>query len=641
MLETLVLLTVPLPFLAAALLFLLREKHLRNLLVTVMAGLLIASAIGLLLHGPFTLSVPAVFDSVVMYADFFLLFVILYYAWKFKSRISIWMTVFQIAALFWLDVFLLDHSSTVPAPPAFMADNLSLIMVGIINLVGSFIAIYALGYMKEHEEHLGLAKSRQPRFFFFFILFFGAMNGLVLANSLDWMYFFWETTTFCCVMLIAHDHTEIALKNAERALWMNVLGGVTFVSGLILLQKTAGTLYLTELFKMGPELLAGTGAVLVPLFLLVFTGFTKSAQTPFTGWLCGAMVAPTPVSALLHSSTMVKAGVYLVVRLAPLFAGTFLSSFVAVFGAFCFLATAALAVGQSNGKKVLAYSTISNLALIIACAGINTPASITAAILLIIFHAVSKALLFMCVGTIEQNIGSRDIEDMRGLYGVMPKTTVVALIGVLTMMLPPFGMLLAKWMAIESAAGQFLVIAMLAMGSALTVLFWARWAGALLSSPFKAAEPETLPVSVRLPHVVMAAGAVILSVAAPFIYTGLIEPVVMLYYKNPAYILQYGSFVSPTGVFVVYPLFILLGVGFILALRAAGRLSPSEVSEPYMCGAQIETGGKPGFVGPMKLPVQAASGNYYLDALFGEARLAPAVNGVAIVLLVVMLGGVL
>ncbi len=637
MLDTLVFMVVVVPFLVAGLLYVVRPDGVRKLIVSAMALVLIGSALALLAQGPFLMAVPAAVNELVVLLDFLLLFLILVYSYKWKSRLAVWLTLFQIAALAWLDFGLADHGK---AGPAIMADHLSLIMLLVINIVGSFIAIYALGYMKVHEEELALAKSRQPRFFFFFILFFGAMNGLVLSNNLDWMYFFWEITTFCCVMLIAHDHTEIALKNATRALWMNVLGGATFVSGLILIQKVAGTMFLTDLFAMGP-MGAGGGALLIPLFLLVFTGFTKSAQPPFESWLCGAMVAPTPVSALLHSSTMVKAGVYMVLRLAPLYAGTFLSSFIAVFGAFCFVATAALAVGQSNGKKVLAYSTISNLALIICCAGLNTPASITAAILLIIFHAVSKGLLFMCVGTIEQKIHSRDIEDMRGLYGVMPKTAVIAIIGVVTMMLPPFGMLLAKWMAVESAMGQFLVIALMAAGSALTVLFWARWAGALLSAPFDAERPEKLPFSVRMPHVVLASLAVLLSVGAPFVYYGLAEPVVAMYYHAQAFTMQYGSFVSSTGMFVVYPLFILLGLGLIFALRAAGRVTPSEIAAPYMCGAQTTVDGKAAFTGPMRTPVVSVSGNYYLDALFGEKKLSHLANSVAIVLLIIMLGGVL
>lgn len=635
--DTLVFATVLLPFFAAVLAFLARGDAPRKLIMVVTALVLIASSACLLSQGPFTLGASPVFEALVLAGDFFLLAIILYLGVRLRNQIILWLSVAQIAGLAFLDFVLADHAAKTPA---FYVDDLSLVMTAIISMVGSLIGVYALGYMRVHEEHLHLEKSRQPRFFFFILLFLGAMNGLVMSDSLLWVYFFWEITTLCSFVLIGHDGTDMARTNAERALWMNVVGGAAFVLGLILLQKGAGTLSLQALLSLAPEL-AGGGLLVAPLFLLVFAGFTKAAQVPFQSWLTGAMVAPTPVSALLHSSTMVKAGVYLVVRLAPLFAGTFLSALVALFGAFCFLATAAMAVGQSNGKKILAYSTISNLALIIACAGINTPAAITAAILLIIFHAVSKALLFLCVGSIEQRIGSRDIEDMRGLFTVMPRTATLAVIGIMTMMLPPFGMLLAKWMAIESASAQFLVVVMLALGSALTVLFWARWAGMLLSAPFGHGPREDMPGSVRLPLVVLAAAAVLLSLGAPLIYNALVAPAVTMYYAATGYVTDMGVMENATGVFWVYPLFLVLGVGFVVALRAAGRIGPAEVSAPYMCGAQRDVDGRPGFTGPMNQPVAATAGNAYLPRIFGEEMLGRYANVAALVLVALMLGGVL
>jgi len=550
MLDTLVFVSVLLPFIVAAALLVLRGQNVRKVILVATAGVLILSSLALLHNGAFIMSPAHFFDPLVTIGDFVILLVVLVVGLKRKNQIIIWLNLAQIVGLAWFEFHVLKGHGPVPA---FFADDLSLIMVLIISIVGSLIAVYGIGYMKIHEEHLHLAKSKQPRFFFFIIFFLGAMNGLVLANNLLWMYFFWECTTLCSFVLIGHDNTEIARKNSERALWMNVIGGTAFLFGVVLLHKTTGSISLQDILAMHDPKLLGTSALLIPMFLLVFAGMTKSAQLPFQSWLTGAMVAPTPVSALLHSSTMVKAGVYLIVRLAPLYANTQFSKFVALAGAFCFLMTAALAVGQSNGKKVLAYSTISNLALIIACAGINTPAAITAAILLIIFHAVSKALLFMCVGAIEQKIGSRDIEAMRGLYGVMPKTTIVAIIGMVTMMLPPFGMLMAKWMAIESATGPsfFHIMIMLALGSALTVLFWARWAGILLSTTtFGKAKPETQALSVRTPLVVLATLAIVLSFFSPFIYSALVAPVVSMYYKATSYIVTAsGNFDNPTGTF--------------------------------------------------------------------------------------------
>lgn len=341
------------------------------------------------------------------------------------------------------------------------------------------------------------------------------------------MFFFWEITTLCSFFLISHDGTREAKRNATRALWMNMVGGIGFLAAMLFMQKAIGTLSIQAM--LAQSVVMHSTAAMLPIAFLCFAAFTKSAQLPFQSWLCGAMVAPTPVSALLHSSTMVKAGVYLVLRLSPAFAGTMLAGIVSLTGAFTFVAASALACGQSNGKKILAYSTIANLGLIIACAGMATPAAITAAILLIIFHAVSKGLLFLCVGTIEQHIGSRDIESMRGLYKIMPRVAVITLFGIVTMMLPPFGALLAKWIAIEasvSAPAFMPVLVVSSLQARLTVLFWARWAGLLLGSdPLSVQAPR--PRAPRRHHELalrtLLYGAIALSLFVPWIFSG-IEP---------------------------------------------------------------------------------------------------------------------
>lgn len=448
--------------------------------------------------GAFSLSPESIFginpDGLIAVLDFALLFVILGISYQLKSKLVATLTILQLVPLAFLELFMKPGENM---GPALYGDQFSMIMCMVISIIGSLICVYGLAYMKEHEHHLKLTASRQGRFFFFMILFLGAMNGLVFANNLLWLYFFWEVTTFCSFMLIKHDDTEVAVTNATRALWMNMLGGVAFVFGMILFRSQGLPLSLQEIITAE----SASKLVLLPIGLLCFAGFTKAAQLPFQSWLCGAMVAPTPVSALLHSSTMVKAGVYLVVRLAPAFAGTLFSTYVALFGAFTFLAAAVLALSQSNGKKILAYSTISNLGMIVACAGINTPAAMSAAILLIVFHAISKGLMFLCVGTIEQKIGSRDIEDMRGLMGVMPKTAMVAVVGIVTMFLPPFGALLSKWMAVEASAHLPLVVLMLAMGSALTMVFWGRWLGLIMTSvvPEKGLQAEEQSSLIRVP----------------------------------------------------------------------------------------------------------------------------------------------
>jgi ech hydrogenase subunit A len=349
------------------------------------------------------------------------------------------------------------------------------------------------------------------------------------------------------------------------------------------------------------------------------------------------MVAPTPVSALLHSSTMVKAGVFVVLRFAPAFAGTFLSTGVAVCGAFTFLACAALGIGQSNGKKILAYSTVANLGLIICCAGINTPLALTAAIILILFHAISKSLLFLCVGTIEQSIGSRDIEDMRGLYGSNPRTALITIIGILTMMLPPFGVLLGKWMAMEASAdSNIFIVVMLALGSAMMVVYLARWAGSMMGTREPGAKAESQPLLTRLPLMTLCLGAVVLSLASPWIYNSMLAP----WIGSAPFVVGFGSLESAHGTFVVVPLFLALGLGLLYAVKAASGYRRVKIMPPYVSGANSASGDG-AYVGPMNGDVPFSTGNLYLGEMFAEPKLTPIFNALAVALIVLMLGGAL
>jgi len=670
MLDELIGISILLPIIAGILCYLAKDHRVRaGIIVTTGIVLTIGSLLLFQgLNGPYSYTPESMLgvdiNSIIVFADFALLFIILAIAFKLGNPLIILLTLLQIVPLGYFELKMAHH---VEVTPAFYVDSLSVIMNLIISIVGSLICIFGIRYMEEHEHHLHLKKSRQPRFFFFLVLFLGAMNGLVFANNLLWLYFFWEVTTFCSFMLIGHDRTEIAIRNASRALWMNMSGGVAFVAAIILIYYTTGSaeyLSLQALINHGPAL---TSALLLPLSLLCFSGFTKAAQVPFQSWLCGAMVAPTPVSALLHSSTMVKAGVYLVVRLAPGYQGTFLSTMVATFGAFTFVTASALAVNMSNGKKILAYSTIANLGLIIACAGINTPAAIIAAILLIIFHAVSKGLLFLCVGTIEHAIGSRDIEDMRGLYNSMPAVSRITIIGILTMMLPPFGALMSKWMAIEAAANIPWVVVMVALGSGLTVLFWARWAGLFVSGPqlkeqgngkesaltntfltmFRGFYPNakwTDPASIKVPLVLLALGAIVLSMSVPWIYTILVDPVVASYrpglFIEPFRTNPFGL-TSGVGAFYVLPVFLVSIAAYLLAVLASKKSGHRVLSAPYMCGEQYPDPTQPKFRSHLNSWRDYLAGNVYLQEFIGEDRISYWVNIFSLIILIVMFGEVL
>jgi ech hydrogenase subunit A len=630
------LLLIVLPFCAAGMCTFIRSGKIRMTVILSTGGMLIAAALILIGLTPFHFTLKSFFNVnlnvAVEVSDFLLLAVILYLGIRHRSWIIKALALFQIFVLAYFEFFLVkDHLSST----TFFCDHLSLLMILIICLVGVLICFQAVPYMKNHENHLKPAASKQNRFFGVMLLFLGAMNGLVFSNDMRFFYFFFELTTLCSFLLIAHDGTKLAIRSAVRALWMNSLGGAAFIIGLILVYSNTGMLELQPILVSGKM---GNGWYLFGIALLCFAAFTKSAQFPFQSWLLGAMVAPTPVSALLHSSTMVKVGVYLVLRLAPAMNGTFLSQCVAVFGGFTFLCAAALAVGQSNGKKVLAYSTISNLGLIFACAGLNTSQAIIAGMLLIVFHAVIKALLFLCVGAIEQRIASRDIEDMRGLYADMPLTALMTVMGVIMMIMPPFGILLSKWMAMEAAAGNLYVITMITLGSALTVMYWARWAGTLMSDPFAGRfKPERQPLLTWMALGALCGGAGLLSTAAPWLYERIV-PALSRGYSEP-YTSHNGILENVYGVFAVFPLSIVAALGFVVGILAVKRATRARVVKPYLSGLQTAESGV--FIGPMNQMVKAEAKNYYLSSIFGEKKLTAWINLAAGVLLTLMAGGTL
>ena len=637
---TLIAIAILLPVLAGALVYLIPNPSLRRALVLVNAVALSAVAILLAANERLEVALPEGFawPQLLLVLDSLLVVVMLGLAFWTKRIQAIVLAAAQLALVFYISFGVGHHESHAPT---FVLDRLGTTLGLIVSIIGSLIVVFALRYMNEHEEHHrghnGVARSAQPRFFFFLLLFLGAMNGLVFANDLGWVFFFWEITTLCSFMLIAHDRTPIAIANATRALWMNLIGGIAFGGAILVLALQGQEASLTSLLAEPVS-----GLPLIAVSLITFAGMTKSAQMPFQSWLLGAMVAPTPVSALLHSAAMVKAGVYIIVRLAPAYRGTLVSDAVAVVGGFTFLLTAILALLQTDGKRVLAYSTISNLGLIVACAGINTDLALAAAVMLILFHAVSKALLFLCVGTIEHKIGSRDIDAMDGLFARQPRLAILTAVGIITMALPPAGMLLAKWIAIGASAASgglmpFITV-LLAIGSATTLGFWARWLGKLFTSP-----PGVGRANVSLGGIYaatlgpLAGGALVSSLFAGSIFDGFLEPGMKAYYAATSLnsvgletvAVQSGSF--PIG--AIYALAI---VAFAVPALLV-RVKPSQLRPVYMCGDNSGGVSADGFQTATDVRVQSSVASSLYGKFFVEPTLLRWGNPIAALLLVVLL----
>ena len=268
---------VLLPALASMGVLVLRSGAARRAIVIALAIILVAVSALLVGQGPFTYTPPPLgplhWDQLLVVGDALLILAFLYFGWRARNNLIVGLTILQALVVGYLEVQLAQAPAE--ADPVFFVDQLSLVMALVIGVVGSAIAVYAIRYMDEHEHHLHLTKSRQPQFFAVTLGFLGAMNGLVFANSLPWLFFFWEVTTLCSFLLIGHDGTAEAKANAQRALWMNITGGVGFAFGMVILQAEAQTLTVQRLIE---NVHPGSG-ILLGLGLLVFAGCTKAAQT--------------------------------------------------------------------------------------------------------------------------------------------------------------------------------------------------------------------------------------------------------------------------------------------------------------------------------------------------------------------------
>ncbi|OOO27041.1 Na(+)/H(+) antiporter subunit A [Agrobacterium salinitolerans] len=317
-------------------------------------------------------------------------------------------------------------------------DGLSLTFALLITGIGLLIVLYAGGYMKGHPQ--------QGRFLSFLLLFMGAMLGVVVSDSLLMLFVFWELTSITSFLLIGFDHERAASRRAAlQALVVTGGGGLLLLAGLIFIWDISGMTQLSMLVR-GGDVLRDSPFYLAALLLVLGGAFTKSAQFPFHFWLPNAMEAPTPVSAYLHSATMVKAGVYLLMRLNPVLGDTAAwQILLPFFGGLTMLIGALLAVRQTDLKLMLAYTTVSSLGLLVMLTGFGSAHAIEAAVLYLVAHSLFKGALFMVAGIIDHETGTRDVTKLGGLRKAMPITFTAALAAAISMAgLPPFFGFLAK-----------------------------------------------------------------------------------------------------------------------------------------------------------------------------------------------------
>lgn len=323
-------------------------------------------------------------------------------------------------------------------------DGLSLLFVLLISGIGVLVSIYASGYLHGHPQ-LGI-------FYSYLLVFLAAMLGTVLAGNVLTLYVFWELTTLSSYLLVGFEHEREAARNAaQQALIVTAMGGLAMLAGLILLGLAAGSFEFAAMLQQG-DAVRGHSTYFAILALILLGAFTKSAQFPFYFWLPNAMQAPTPVSAYLHSATMVKAGVFLLARLSPVLGGTWnWSVLVTGVGAVTMLVGASLAFYERDLKGILAYLTVNVLGTLVMLLGIGTPLAVKAAVTYLFAHALYKAAMFLSAGIVDHATHTRDVTELGGLLRKLPVTGIVVILAALSMagVVPLFGFV-AKELLLES-----------------------------------------------------------------------------------------------------------------------------------------------------------------------------------------------
>lgn len=424
---------------------------------------------------------PHIFHKLFIVLDVLLLGYFLHQGIVKKSKLVSSLAVLQIV----LYLIVLNLPSTLLSSDI-LIDKISTVMYLVINVVGGLIIIYALGYI-ESEKFGRLKKNAFIAMLFFFL---SVMNFIVSTNNIEIFFMLFEMTTLCSYVLIGYRADEISNKNAIQALWMNQIGGVAILVALIFSITHYETLYFDKLISHVDS------AYLLPIVFLAVASFVKGASIPFDKWLLGAMVAPTPVSAILHSATMVKIAPFLMIKLSFAMNG-FLSTGVAMFGSFVFFSASLLALSKDYFKEILGLSTIALLALMMTLAAIGTPEAINACLVLIVFHAVSKAMLFLQMGILEKQNHLKYVQDINSLISFSPLVVFFIVMGFASLTLPPFGAFVGKLMAIEFIAKEILthplyalVLVFVALGSTFLTLLYFK----VLTKLFTKDMDETQPM---------------------------------------------------------------------------------------------------------------------------------------------------
>ncbi len=398
-------------------------------------------------------------------------------------------------------------------PVLFRADGLAVFMVMVSSLIGSIIVLYSFGYISHYKN--------QNEYYLMVVIFLGSMMGIVFSAHLIFLYLFWEVSAICSWRLIGFFREKDIVLKADKAFLVTFAGAVIMLIGFIMIYRQFGTFDLTQI-KQGSVI--SNAAVVVILFGIL----TKSSTLPFHTWLPDAGVAPSPVTSLLHAAVLVKIGVYVFARLffVTFSLEAFWHTAVPIIAAVSALVAAGAAIIETDLKRIIAYSTISQIGFIFLGLSTGSMLGMAGGLLYILMHGLAKGGLFLCAGIVEQNAKSKDITKLGGLISVMPITAITFIACAFSIMgIPPFGGFFCKYMVIGGAveAGQNWIALVFILGAVLTVIYLLRVFVSVFMGPLKLESVKegssTMLASVILLAVLSLAGGIFINFPADFVQT--------------------------------------------------------------------------------------------------------------------------
>ncbi|HSK14040.1 MAG TPA: proton-conducting transporter membrane subunit [Phnomibacter sp.] len=539
------------------------------------------------ISGQHLISTHPVTGTLVAGLDIILLLFFGWVAIRQKSLLVGILSLVQLGGLIYL-LNVMPHATA----PQLMVDPLSGFMFLLINIVSSIIAVFSLRYMDEED----CSPFRKKYFLSIIFWFIAAMNLVVSANNLEYFFLFFELTTLASYLLIRFRGDVVSKANAITALWMNQIGGVAILLAIYAVHNSGlGEATFTNLLS-----LAGEKVILLPLALMSIAALIKGAQMPFSKWLLGAMVAPTPVSALLHSSTMVKIAPFVILRLSPALHDTVVAYIIIGLTAFVFLAASVGALAQDNLKRILAHSTIALLALMMLMGAMGNGITTVAALVLMLFHGLSKSMLFLNAGVLEKVFHLKDTSDMDELGASGPFTAMVLVIGFMSLLLPPFGAFIGKWLSIETlgnyaAEGKLLgalTLVAIAFGGAMLTLLYFKVMGLVIN---RTGEKDTIRFEKTGPWyawtIFLLLGIILISIfCIPMLLTSYFVPVAASTIAQPIDV-SYANGIQWIGAMKIPALpmliaFLLLPATLITAMFI--RFKHVDRANEYKCGEKVQ-----------------------------------------------------